>query len=165
MVHWIKWPFGKIYDLLKDHFRNKQIQEQTAIQQRALLLELTPQLDVSIHFVVNPLSPRRNDIPQIDVVIKNYGGATKILEGYVRFSNSQRPAHPQEKKLLKIQMPKGKEESFSFTVIVSDFHQAMVRQSIFKCEYELSFQTIDEEPQRKHGSYTFDPTLQDFVED
>ena len=161
--HVILWPFKKVIDWLKSYFQSKQLKELIALQQKQLLLDSVPEVDVSIRLIRNPDPPRRSDIPIVDVIVKNYGGKTKLTKGSFRMSLSDNPGYEEKKNLADLDMPKGKEEKFFFLLIRQFFDQVMSGNSILKFEYELHFYGPNEQPQECKKTYEYNPQEESFI--
>jgi hypothetical protein len=163
--HWITWPFKKIDDWLRTYYQNKQLKELIAIQEKDLFLRGIPEIDVSVRLIPSPDPPRRTDIPIVDVVVHNYGGTAHITEGTFWISFSDRQAKEEEKYIVDVQMPKGKEEKFFFYVILQFFSKVVERKSALKFHYDIHFEGADGEPQESKRSYTYDPDRHAFISD
>jgi hypothetical protein len=166
MIHKvILWPFKKIDAWLRSYYQSKQLKEQIALQQRHLLLETTPILDVQFRMNRSPDPPRRSDIPAVDVVVQNYGGTTYIREGRIWITLSHRPTDKQIQHIADTQMPKGKKQEFFFIVIHQFFDKVVDGTSILKGHYELHLDCPNGNPQEQKGSYTYEPRKNVFVLD
>jgi hypothetical protein len=163
--HWITWPFKQISDWLRVYYQNKQLKEQIALLQKQLLLETTPEIDVSVRLISSPDPPRRTDIPIVDVVVRNYGGTAHITEGVFWISLSDRPANEEKRHIIDTQMPKGKEEKFYFYVILQFFNKVLAGNSVLKFHYDLHFEGADGKPQECKRSYTYYPNKNGFISD
>jgi hypothetical protein len=164
--HIVTWPFKKINDWLRAHYQNKQLKEQSAILQQQLLLDTTPEIDVSVRVVPSPDPPRRTDIPIVDVVVRNYGGTAHITKGAFWITLSHRPSNKEgEKYIVDTLMPKGKEERFYFNVILQFFSQVESGKSVLKFHYDLQFEGADRKPQHRKRSCTYDLQTKGFISD
>jgi hypothetical protein len=163
--HWITWPFSKINDWLRVYYQNKQLKEQIGLLQKQLLLETTPEIDVSVRLIPNPDPPRRTDIPIVDVVVCNYGGTAHITEGAFWISFSDRPTNEEKHHIVDTQMPKGKKEEFFFYVFFQFFSKVVEGKSVLKFHYDLHFEGPNGEPQERKHAYTYDPKKKGFISD
>jgi hypothetical protein len=163
MWHIPLWPLKKISDWLRRHYEKKQLQDQFELLQKQHLLDITPALDVSFRLIRNPDPPRRSDIPIVDVVVKNYGGRTNIMQGRFWISLSDRPGYKEEKKLANIEMPKGKEEKFFFRLIRQFFDKVMTGHSVLEFHYDLQFSDLNGQPTECQKTYTYNPENDTFV--
>jgi hypothetical protein len=155
MIHFALWPFQKIYGWLKKHFQSEQVKEQIAIQRQSLLLEMTPDLDVTFSLIRQP-SPPDPPAPLLQGQIKNWGGKTKITQGSLRVRFPSDPSYDQEKNLSEVEMPKGKKQDFSFTIRRAMFDHIMTGHATLNFEYELHFQGLDGKPEKCAGRYNYD---------
>jgi hypothetical protein len=165
MFHHITiWPFKKMYEWLRAYYQNKQLKDQTAILQKHLLLDTTPEIDVSFRLIPNPYPPRHN-IPIVDIAVKNYGGSANIIQGTFWITLSHDPTYKEEKQIVNTKMPKGKEEKFHLVIHSRDFHQVIEGHSVLKFHYTLSFQGPDKQPEEQENSYTYDAQKKVFISD
>jgi hypothetical protein len=159
----ILWPFKKLDNWLRARYQSKQIQEQTDILRKQLLLETIPDLVVSVNLTRNNLPPRRSDLAYVDVSVKNYGGKTEITEGRFWISVSNNPTYDQEKNLSNVEMPKSKEENFFFILKSVPEQEVVSGKSILKCEYQICFKGANGHPEEKKRRYEYNRQKQKFI--
>jgi hypothetical protein len=163
--HIVLWPFKKIDSWLKSHYEKKQTQELISIEQKRLLLEIIPDLNVYPRLIPRPDPPRRNDVPIVDVIVCNYGGKTKIVEGRFWITRSDDPAYKQEKHLVDLEMPKGKEENFFFYVKLVPYAQIMSGHAILKFSYDIHFYGPTQQPEHTHKTRQYYPQQDSFIDE
>ena len=163
MIHHVPWPLSRLLDWMKAYFQSQRLKELIAIEQKQLLQESIPSIDVSVHLLHNPDPPRRSDIPIVDVAVKNYGGPTKITQARFWITRSDEPAYKEEKNLIDVEMPKGKEEKFSFTIKILSHQEIMRGHSILKFEYDLHFYGPNQQPEERKSSYRYDREKDAFI--
>jgi len=162
MIHLAWWPFKKIDSWLRSYYEKKQTQELIAIEQQRLLSETVPDLDVSVRVVPEPEPPNPNT-PSVYVVLCNYGGKTKLLEGTFWIGRSDDPYYSQKKYLVEVEMPKGKEEKFFLPIMLLPYWQIMAGHSVLKFSYDLIFEGATKQKEVKSKTYHYNPPKDSFI--
>lgn len=151
---------------LRKHYESEQLKEIGVTQAQRLLFdareaerEAIPSLDLSRpQLDKHPHELNVLERPRLTVVLCNRGGPTKILQGNIRVEFPEKPTYRQEKDLAHTEMPKAKEEPFSFSITRGTIDEVMTGKLTMKVVCDVVYRTANDAQQRYQRSCKYDYT-------